>query len=147
MAVKKILFADDDQDFREFMCDALEEVSENIETEFDIVEAKDGAEAIRLFDEESFDLVVTDYKMPKASAVEVIRHIVNTNPVPIIVISGFKEAETVDFITEGAIIFVKKPFDLKRLQEAFKTALSITFSEEDLVNAKIAIERLEKILS
>ncbi|MCL5019568.1 MAG: response regulator, partial [Patescibacteria group bacterium] len=93
MEQKKVLFADDDADFRDFMRDAIIEVSDAIGVKISITEAKDGKEAISMFDEaykqnSSFDFVVTDYKMPLATGVDVIRHIVNTTPVPIIVISG-----------------------------------------------------------
>ena len=147
MECKKVLFADDDADFREFMQDAIVEINKTLGMEFELTAASDGAEAIKIFDNSSFDFILTDYKMPKATAVDVIRHVVHTNPVPVIVISGFKEAETVDFVAEGAIIFVTKPFSYETMCEAFQTAVSLTISEADLTKAKAAVEKLEKLIS
>lgn len=147
---KSVLFADDDNDFRSFMKDAIAEVSKNIKTELIITEAHDGAEAIMLFDESinqknPFDIVVTDYMMPSASGIQVIKHIIKTNPVPIIVISAYKEAESVDFIKEGAILFISKPFKFKQINSAFSEAVSLTLVKEDIKRAKELIKELDNL--
>ena len=143
---KTILFADDDKEFREFMRDAIRIIGGKIHVDFEVIEAIDGEEAVSLFNSHKIDFVVTDYKMPKATAVDVIRHIVNSNPVPIIVISGYKEAESVDFVAEGAIIFVRKPFELDHITKAFQNAIELISSPVDHEKAKRAIENLEKLL-
>ena len=152
MEQKKVLFADDDPDFREFMIDAIEEVGKTLEIEMTVSIAKDGNEAIAKFnkarqDKNSFDFVVTDFMMPTVSGVEVIRHIMKTSPVPIIAISGVPEAENVDFITEGAIIYVKKPMDMTKMIEAFQSAISLSLSGDDIRKAEAAINRLEGLIS
>ncbi len=146
MEIKKVLFADDDPDFREFMREAVHELGKALDLDIRLTEANDGAEAIKLFDSSRFDFVLTDYKMPRATAVDVIRHIVHTNPVPIIVISGFNEAEEVDFVSEGAIIFVSKPFNFETMRAAFQTASNLSIVDDDLVRAKSVIDRLEKLI-
>ena len=149
---KSVLFADDDKDFRSFMKEVIEEVSKNIKTELIVTEAQDGAEAIKLFDESinkknPFDIVVTDYRMPSASGFQVIKHIIETNPVPIIVISAYKEVKAVDFIKEGAIIFISKPFQFKQINSAFSEVVSLTLVKEDIKRAKELIKELEKLTS
>ena len=146
MERKRVLFADDDPDFRDFMRDAVGEIGSILGVEIELIEAPDGAEAIRLFDSSLFDFVLTDYKMPKATAVDVIRHIMHTNPVPIIVISGVKEAANVDFVSEGALIFVSKPFNFETVCNAFQAVLNLCIADEDLIKAKWAIKRLEKLI-
>src|SRR5688572_18442786 len=50
-------------------------------------------EALKLFESESFDLVITDYNMPEMKGVELIARIRAMRPaIPIILISGFVEA-------------------------------------------------------
>ena len=105
MPSKRVLFADDDVDFRGFMKEAIEEISVEIKTELVVTEAHDGTEAIQLYNEaiekkEPFDIVITDYMMPGASGLQVIKNIMEKNPVPTIVISGYRESENVDFIKE-----------------------------------------------
>jgi DNA-binding response OmpR family regulator len=57
--------------------------------EFRCVSAFDGRAAIRLFDSEQPDLVLTDLNLPIANGYEVIRHVHELSPLtPIIVMSG-----------------------------------------------------------
>ena len=150
MVSKKVLFADDDIDFRSFMKEAIEEISSEINTKLIVTEAYDGAEAIRLFNEsidnnEPFDIVITDYMMPGASGLQVIKHIMEKNPIPTIVISGYRESEKVDFIMEGAIIFISKPFLFEQMVKAFSEAVSFSMVEEDIKKSEDIIKRLEKL--
>ncbi len=58
--------------------------------EFRCVPAFDGDEAIRAFDSEQPDLVLTDLNLPSITGYEVIRHIRELSPAtPIIVMSGY----------------------------------------------------------
>lgn len=58
---------------------------------FEVEVATNGAEAARLFDEQSFDLVITDLQMPEMSGEELCRHIrrlAGPSTVPIVVCSA-----------------------------------------------------------
>lgn len=150
MPSKRVLFADDDVDFRGFMKEAIEEISREIKTELIVTEAHDGTEAIQLYNEaieknEPYDIVITDYMMPGASGLQVIKNIMQKNPVPTIVISGYRESENVDFIKEGAIIFVSKPFMFEQMVRAFSEAVSIAMVEEDIKKAEEYIKKLENL--
>ena len=127
MEERRLLLADDDQEFRYFMRDAVQEIGEEINAVLAISEAQDGQEAIDLFDQaikddKPFDIVVTDYKMPNANGAQVVRHVINAHPVPIIVLSAYKEAEAVNFLREGALIFISKPFSIDQISKAIETA-------------------------
>jgi two-component system chemotaxis response regulator CheY len=55
-----------------------------------IVEAADGAEAVTLLEEGTYDLVVTDYTMPRLDGrglIDFIRHRSSTPSVPVIVVT------------------------------------------------------------
>jgi CheY-like chemotaxis protein len=152
MKSKNILFADDDADLRNFMKEVFQEVSKGIKTDLIITEAKDGAEAIQLFDESiqkenPFDIVVTDYMMPVASGLQVIKHVIKTHPVPIIVISAYNKEDDIDFIKEGALIFISKPFTLEQINYALSDAVSFSLVEEDIEKAEKLIKILEKLTS
>jgi len=54
--------------------------------------AKNGEEALKLFESSGFDVVVTDYRMPRMNGVELIEQIRKVNPnARIILLSGFVE--------------------------------------------------------
>ncbi|MBI3679202.1 MAG: response regulator [Acidobacteria bacterium] len=57
---------------------------------YQIATANDAQEALELFAKSSFDLVITDYKMPRMNGVELIRRLKEVNSsIQVILISGF----------------------------------------------------------
>lgn len=82
-----------------------------------LVWAKDGEQAIQLFKEEHFDLLLLDLKMPRKDGYEVIREVreINKN-IPIIIQSAFAMIEDREAsIQAGANDFISKPFTVKQL--------------------------------
>ena len=82
---KRILVVDDNRMGLSARRSVLEAIGHTVTT------APSAIEALQLFTSGStFDLVITDYKMPKMTGVELIAEIRKTNPaLPIILISGF----------------------------------------------------------
>jgi len=68
-----------------------------------------GADAFALFQEHKFDLVVTDYKMPRMNGLELIAKIRAVRPeLPIILISGFADTLGLDEESTGADAVIQK---------------------------------------
>ena len=66
-------------------------------------------EALEQFEKQSFDLMVTDYRMPRMDGVELISHVRKSKPeLPIILISGFADTLGLDQKTTGADIVIQK---------------------------------------
>lgn len=81
----------------------LEELGHRIAT------ASNGAEALDQFAREKFDLVVTDYKMPKMDGLELIGKLRKSVPeLPIILISGFVDALGLSEDNTGADVVIQK---------------------------------------
>ena len=90
--------------------------------------AQDGKEAVRLFQAEPTDLVITDIYMPEMDGLEVIRTFRKLRPgIPIVAISGGgllpKEWLLYDADDLGAIESIPKPFDLDALQRVVERVL------------------------
>lgn len=106
---KKVLVADDDPFHRELCISALEEAG------FEVFAAADGAEALDKFDERDFDAAIVDLTMPLVDGFEVIqrlRSISRTEHVPLILITGHDDAESVEKAFElGATSFLAKPLN------------------------------------
>jgi CheY-like chemotaxis protein len=67
------------------------------------------AEALEAFAEHKFDLVVTDYKMPRMNGVELIAEIRKQAPeCPAILISGFVDALGMSELSTGADVVIQK---------------------------------------
>jgi CheY-like chemotaxis protein len=74
-----------------------------------IVTASNGADGLELFGESKFDLVVTDYKMPRMDGLELIRRLRKLSPqVPIVLVSGFVDALGLNEANTGADAVVQK---------------------------------------
>ncbi|MDY0292026.1 MAG: sigma-54 dependent transcriptional regulator [Desulfuromonadaceae bacterium] len=84
-----------------------------------------GHAALEKIQEESFNLVITDLKMPGMNGIEVLKSIKILQPkVPIIIITGYATVETaVDAIKQGAFDYLSKPFTPKQVKELVIKAL------------------------
>ncbi len=132
-----VLIAEDEKNIREGLGQALE--MDGYETYL----AADGEEALRLFEEEEIDLVVTDLKMPRLSGEELLRRIVADHPtIPVIILTGHGTIETaVKAMRDGAYDFLTKPLNLDRLSLLVKRALS---TRELVLQHRAMQEELEK---
>ncbi|MDA9951524.1 response regulator [Oligoflexaceae bacterium] len=107
-AIRKILIADDEQDILQFLADYLEEF------DFEVTPAANGEIAWELFQKEDFDCVISDFKMPIMTGLDLfkkIRENRKANPPLLILASGAQSDEYLDW----ADIIVSKPFMLKEL--------------------------------
>ena len=79
---------------------------------FEVLQAYDGEKAMRMYDTESPDMVVTDLLMPFASGLEVISHIrKKSRRIPILVLSTVgNDSVIIEAFKNGADDYVKKPF-------------------------------------
>ena len=146
MQERTVLVADDDNDFREFFTTVLEELEGELDTRLILDTAQNGEEAIQIFDQaledkKPYDIVITDYKMPGRSGVEVVRHVCEQHPVPIIVLSAFPEAQVFDFVKEGAIKFLSKPFQFDQLCKILADAIELSGTEHQLRRAESILKK------
>jgi DNA-binding response OmpR family regulator len=108
-----LLVADDDEDILELLSFRLERAG------YDIVRARNGAEALRLAIELRPALAVLDVMMPGLNGFEVTRELranEETRAMPIILLTAKAQASDVSQgMAAGADDYVKKPFDARDL--------------------------------
>ena len=86
--------------------------------------ARDGAEAIELFDLVQPDLVLLDLMLPKVSGIDVCRTLRARSKVPIIMVTAkASEIDTVVGLEVGADDYVSKPYRLRELVARIRAAL------------------------
>jgi PAS domain S-box-containing protein len=94
---------------------------------FGVVAAKDGLEALALFQEHREDLclVLMDITMPRLDGREAFRAMRNLDPaIPVVLSSGFTEQDSLQTFPEGGPAgFLQKPYRLKSLKAAIQEAL------------------------
>ena len=123
-AQKKILVVDDEP----LVCEAVKML-----LEFDgheVITAGDGSEALELFEHGSFDVVVTDYKMPGMKGDELAVALKARRPgQPVVMLTAHAEMiKTAAVPLTGVDQLVSKPFQIADLQDAIKKATARRFS-------------------
>lgn len=120
--MKKILIVDDEQGIRENLKMYLE-YNEN--DGFEVTCAADGLEAVKLCENQNFDLVIMDIMMPKMDGMTALKEIRKTQNVPVIVLSARGEEYDKLFCFEmGADDYVTKPFSAKEVVARVKAILN-----------------------
>lgn len=107
----RVLIAEDDANIRLGLAATLE--SEG----YDVVAASDGAQALKLYPQSRYDLVILDVMMPKASGYDVCRELRAagaSTPVLFLTAKG-EEVDKVVGLKLGADDYVVKPFGIREL--------------------------------
>jgi two-component system response regulator AtoC len=101
----RVLVADDEEDVRTFLAEALERSGH------EVTQVTDGAAAIRASREEPFDVVLTDLRMPGTDGMTVVRTVRTEQPdVEVIVLTAFGDVATaVEAMKLGAFDYLEKP--------------------------------------
>ena len=114
----KVLVADDDADLRELIAFTLAQAS------YLVIKAKDGVAAVRLFTEESPDLVVLDINMPGLSGFQACEAIRARSRVPVMMLTvRGEEEDLVRALELGADDYLTKPFSPRTLLARIRALL------------------------
>ncbi len=105
-----VLLAEDEESFIDALVIGLTHEG------FRVTVARDGQEALTLFDETSPDLILLDLMLPKLSGIDVCRSIRSRSSVPIIMVTAKgTEIDTGVALEVGADDYVTKPYRLREL--------------------------------
>jgi two-component system response regulator RegX3 len=114
----KVLLAEDEESFIDALVIGLGNEG------FRVIVARDGAEALRLFDETDPDILLLDLMLPKMSGIDVCRQVRTRSRVPIIMVTAKgTEIDTVVALEMGADDYVTKPYRLRELVARMRAVL------------------------
>ncbi|MDY6843874.1 MAG: sigma-54 dependent transcriptional regulator [Thermodesulfobacteriota bacterium] len=129
----KILVVDDEQSMREFLEIMLTKEG------YEVITATGGEEAIDLCRKETYDLVLTDIKMPKVNGFAVLKEVVSK--IPVIMITAFGSLESaIDSMKKGAYDYITKPFNVEEIKLVIKKALEKSGLERENVILKAQLK-------
>jgi two-component system, NtrC family, response regulator PilR len=119
MIKDKILVADDEQSMREFLDIMLKKEGYKVSL------ASNGEEVVKLIDNDLFDLVLLDIRMPKLDGISALKKIKANSPETIVImITAYASADTaIKAMKEGAYDYITKPFRVEEIKLIIKNAL------------------------
>ena len=113
-----ILLVDDEDSVQKLLTYPLERDG------FRVVQARDGEQALRLFEDQRIDLVVLDLMLPKVDGLEVCKRLRAGSDVPIIMLTARgEELDKVLGLELGADDYITKPFSIREFRSRVRALL------------------------
>ena len=133
----RILVVDDEDKMRRLLEMAL------LSLGHEVVQAADGIEALKHFAEGSFDLVLTDLRMPNLDGIGLLRRLREQgNDVPVIVLTAHGNVETaVEAMKMGAVDYIIRPFEMSTVELAVSRALALEHVQQENRFLREEVER------
>ena len=118
--IPKVLIIEDDDEMRSLLKDFVEEEG------YDADSVEKGDYALRKLLTDSFDLIITDIRMPGYSGLEIMPEIKKIKPdVPIVVITAFGNEDAYQkALSRGAHAYLEKPVHFNKLKELMHQIIS-----------------------
>jgi two-component system nitrogen regulation response regulator NtrX len=135
VAMSRILVIDDEKSIRNTLHEILQY------EKYEVDEAEDGPEGLKLLESNKYNAILCDIKMPKMDGIEVLEKIMLMTDTPVIMISGHGTIDTaVEAIKKGAFDYISKPLDLNRLLITIRNAMdkSSLVDETKILKKKIS---------
>jgi DNA-binding NtrC family response regulator len=120
--VQRIMIVDDDASIRRTLQILLSKAG------YEVIQASDGLEAVRLWRDRGGDLVITDLHMPQKDGIETIIELLSHSPgIRIIAMSGGGQTKRLDLLGNvallGSVLTIEKPFTLAEMMTMVTRAL------------------------
>ena len=120
----RILVVDDDASIRRTLSALLSRAG------YEVTQASNGSEAVRLWRDHGGDLVITDLHMPEKDGIQTIIELLSHTPsVRIIAMSGGGQTKRLDLLGNmallGSVLTIEKPFTLAEMMTVVNRALKV----------------------
>lgn len=143
--MRKVLLIEDDPTITDFMEVVL------VKEHYRVTIATTGMEALHVFQEDSFDLILLDLGLPDIDGIELLKIIRKRLATPLIVISARNnEHEKVKALDLGADDYVTKPFGMNELLARIRTAFRHRKQEElpsVITNGELTLDTESQLLT
>jgi len=144
----RVLIVDDEPQIRRFLKTSLS--AQN----YEVIEALDGAEALKLAHREKPDLMILDLGLPDIDGFEVIRRLraAGVHTLPVIVLSARSDEHgKVEALDLGADDYITKPFGMEeltaRVRAALRHRLHVQGVAAALVTGDLRIDLVQRLIS
>jgi DNA-binding response OmpR family regulator len=133
-----ILLVDDEESIQTLLTFPLERDG------YRVVQARDGEEALRRFEDEAVDLVILDVMLPRLDGLEVCKRLRSQSDVPIIMLTARgEELDKVLGLELGADDYITKPFSIREFRSRVRALLRRAAAPRATAEREETIERGE----
>ncbi len=144
MTIEKVLVVDDDTLVRRFLTETLQR------KKLDITAVENGQKAVSLLKNSTFDLVITDMKLPDLTGLDVLKKVKELSPGTIVVvITAYASVENaVEAMRLGAYTYLIKPFSPDTIEAVIEKAqehLSLVH-ENDYLRQQVTSSSSKKVI-
>lgn len=120
MSDLRILLVEDDTMLQNVMLETLEGFGCSVRC------SNNGFEAIQLLKMESFDVIISDIKMPRMDGISLLETLRNLDiTIPVVMMTGYSEFKDDQIARKGGVVLLEKPFTRDKLKELFDTYLTL----------------------
>jgi len=106
-----LLIVDDDPEMRNLLSEELEDEG------YRVTVAKNGLDVLSEIPFTSYDMIITDWKLPLRDGIEILQSVREIHPgLPVILITAFGDAKVRKKVERAGGVYLQKPFSM----EAFK---------------------------
>ena len=123
----KILVVEDDRVIREGLIEYLSEFG------YEIIDAKDGKEALEKFNKNEIHLVLLDILLPFLNGIEVLKEIRKKSKLPVLMLTAFNDEEyKISAFSSLADGYIEKPFSLSLLKVRIDSLITKHYGDQDI---------------
>ena len=132
-----ILLVEDNDDLRAYL-------KENLEINYQIMEAEDGKQALELLKKQLPDLILSDIMMPEMDGIELckkVKHDKITCHIPFVFLTAkISEQQKLEGLKTGADDYIVKPFNFEILETKIQNLIQLKMNMRKLFKTKMQIE-------
>jgi DNA-binding NtrC family response regulator len=135
---EKVLLVDDEKEFIETLAERMQNRG------MDVSSTTSAVEALKMAEEEAYDAIILDLKMPEMDGIEVLATLKERHPeLQVILLTGHATVQKgIEAMKLGAMDFLEKPFDIKVLSEKIKKA----HTQKMIIVEKRTQEKIKQII-
>ena len=127
----KILITEDDATIREGICAYLSEFN------YEIIETRDGREALSKFESNKINLVILDIQIPFINGLDVLRKIREKSNLPVLILTAFSDEEfKITAFSNLADGYIEKPFSLPVLKARIDALITKNYEKFEVFSYK-----------
>jgi two-component system response regulator AtoC len=126
-----ILLIEDEKLMRVTLDDALRSAG------YEVMSFETGTEALSFLRDNSFDVIVTDVRLPDIDGIDILRQVTRTNEAQVIVMTAFGTIkDAVEAMKLGAFDYITKPFSLDEFLLLIQRALDVKRLKDENIRLK-----------